>query len=48
MAIIEGLYLNESLSPELLSNLKEYILNKFSKKNIDKENLILIDNEKNF
>ena len=48
MAIIEGLYLNESLSPELLSNLKEYILNKFSKKNIDKENHILIDNEKNF
>ena len=48
MVIIEGLYLNESLSPELLSKLKEYILNKFTKKNFDKENLILIDNEKNF
>ena len=48
MTIIEGLYLNESLSPELLSNLKESILNKFTKKNLDKENLFLIDNEKNF
>ena len=48
MAIIEGLYLNESLSPELLTNLKEYILNKFSQKSIDKEKLILIDNNNYF
>ena len=48
MVVIEGLYLNESLSPELLINLKEYILNKFRIKNSDKEKLVLIDNEKYF
>ena len=48
MAIIEGLYLNESLSPELLVNLKEYILSKFTKKNFYQEKLVLIDDDKNF
>ena len=48
MAIIEGLYLNESLSPELLVNLKEYILSKFTKKNFYKEKLVLIDVDKYF
>ena len=48
MAIIEGLYLNESLSPELLFKLKEYLLNKFTIKNFEKDNLILIDNENYF
>ena len=48
MAIIEGLFLNESLSPELLSNLKEYIINKFTKKNKEQEKLVLIDNDKYF
>ena len=48
MAIIEGLYLNESLSPELLTNLKEYIINKFTKKNKEQEKLVLIDNDKYF
>ena len=48
MTIIEGLYLNESLVPELLSKLKESILNKFTTTNWMKEKLILYDNENYF
>ena len=48
MTIIEGLYLNESLVPELLSKLKESILNKFTTKNKIEEQLVLIDDENNF
>ena len=48
MTIIEGLYLNESIIPELLSKLKDQILNKFTTNNKNEENLVLIDNEKNF
>ena len=48
MTIIEGLYLNESLVPELLSKLKEKILDKFTMNKKKEEKLILIDNEKYF
>ena len=47
MTIIEGLYLNESLVPELLSKLKEEILNKFTTKK-NEDNLILIDDDNHF
>ena len=48
MTIIEGLYLNESLVPELLSQIKDSILNKFTNESKNQEALILIDNENNF
>ena len=48
MTIIEGLYLNESLVPELLSKLKESILNIFTSSYRMEEKLILYDNENYF
>ena len=48
MSIIEGLYLNESLSPESLLKIKNNIIIKFNLKLNDNEDLKLIDNENEF